>query len=435
MSDSVIRIVNARQNNLQGITVELPAPGAHRHHRAVRLREEHARVRHPLRRRPAALHRVAVDLRQAVPRADAQAAGRPARGHRALRGDRAAQPHRLQPVHRRHRHRGLRLPPAALGPRRAELLPRLRCAGPTRHAPERGRRRPRRRARWTAAGRPSRCPPSPGSRTTRWWKISARSASSACIADGAPHHLDELPAELDLTRADELLVVVDRLAAEPAAAGRLAESIATAFQEGEGVAVVLHPALGSGRDRLRFTRFPACSACDTPAAMVTPALFSFNNPRGACPQCNGFGAVLEYDESLMVPDPARSLAEGAIDPWTKPRYESRRRIAARLRPRPRGRRRQAVAQAQGGPPPGAALRTEGPLRRHLPLPQGPRGEALQAVHPGLPAAVPARQDLRRLRRHPAQPRRARRPDRRRHHRRRGAHARWTASTTGSQRSR
>src|SRR6185312_13953838 len=141
------------------------------------------------------------------------------------------------------------------------------------------------------------------------------------LADGAPHHLDELPGGLDLTRAGELLVVVDRLVGEPSAVGRLSESIATAFQEGEGVAVVLHVPLPGGRDRLRFTRFPACSACDTPAAIVTPALFSFNNPRGACSQCNGFGAVLEYDESLVVPDPARSLADGAIDPWTKPRYE------------------------------------------------------------------------------------------------------------------
>ncbi len=48
---------------------------------------------------------------------------------------------------------------------------------------------------------------------------------------------------------------------------------------------------------------PACSRCDTPAATVTPALFSFNNPRGACGGCNGFGAVLEYDESLIIPDP------------------------------------------------------------------------------------------------------------------------------------
>jgi excinuclease ABC subunit A len=146
------------------------------------------------------------------------------------------------------------------------------------------------------------------------------------LADGVPHHLDELPAGLDLTRAGELLVVVDRLVADAPSSGRLAESVAAAFQEGEGVAVVLHPPLTSGRDRLRFTRFPACSACDTPAATVTPALFSFNNPRGACGRCNGFGAVLEYDESLVVPDPARSIAQGAIDPWTKPRYESRRRM-------------------------------------------------------------------------------------------------------------
>jgi excinuclease ABC subunit A len=146
------------------------------------------------------------------------------------------------------------------------------------------------------------------------------------VAEGATHHLDDLPPKLDLTREGELLVVVDRLAANEASVGRICESVGTAFQEGEGVAVVLCGADGAGQERLRFTRFPACSACDTPAAAVTPALFSFNNPRGACAQCNGFGAVLEYDESLVVPDPGRSLGNGAIDPWTKPRYESRRKL-------------------------------------------------------------------------------------------------------------
>jgi excinuclease ABC subunit A len=144
------------------------------------------------------------------------------------------------------------------------------------------------------------------------------------IAGGSPLHLDELPPKLDLTRVDELLIVVDRLSAEPESAGRIAEAVATAFAEGEGIAIVL---LESGSEaRLRFTEFPACSRCDTPAAVVTPALFSFNNPRGACSNCNGFGAVLEYDESLIICDPSRSVAQGAIDPWTKPRYESRRRI-------------------------------------------------------------------------------------------------------------
>ena len=141
------------------------------------------------------------------------------------------------------------------------------------------------------------------------------------MADGAAFHLDELPPKLDLTRAAELLILVDRLVASPESGGRLAESVATAFAEGEGIAVVL---LEEGR--LRFTEFPACSNCDTPAVTVTPALFSFNNPRGACSNCNGFGAVLEYDESLIICDPQKSLSQGAIDPWTKPRYESRRRI-------------------------------------------------------------------------------------------------------------
>ena len=133
--------------------------------------------------------------------------------------------------------------------------------------------------------------------------------------------LDELPPDLDLAASGEVLVVVDRLVAEPAAADRLAEAVRSAFAEGEGVALVL-----SDGGRLRFTEFLACSACDTPALSITPALFSFNNPRGACGGCNGFGAVLEYDESLIVPDPSQSLAEGAIDPWTKPRYEKRRKL-------------------------------------------------------------------------------------------------------------
>ena len=145
------------------------------------------------------------------------------------------------------------------------------------------------------------------------------------LADGVALHLDELPPKLDLTRVGELLVTVDRLVAEPGSLGRLCEAIATAFSEGEGIAVALVD-LSPGERRFRFTEFPACSNCDTPSVSVTPALFSFNNPRGACSNCNGFGAVLEYDESLIVCDPARSLAEGAIDPWTKPRYESRRRI-------------------------------------------------------------------------------------------------------------
>jgi excinuclease ABC subunit A len=139
--------------------------------------------------------------------------------------------------------------------------------------------------------------------------------------DGAAVRLDEDGAEQRVREGREVLVVVDRIAATDANRGRLADAVATAFSEGEGVALAL-----SNGDRRRFSEHPTCSACGTPAPALAPTLFSFNNPRGACPGCNGFGAVLEYDESLIVPDARRSLAAGALDPWTKPRYEGRRRL-------------------------------------------------------------------------------------------------------------
>ena len=164
------------------------------------------------------------------------------------------------------------------------------------------------------------------------------------LADGVPHHLDELPPRLDLTQAGGA-AGRGGSAGSRAGGGRAGwpRRSATAFQEGEGRGGrAARRRAGSGSPS-----FPACSACDTPAAPVTPGLFSFNNPRGACADCNGFGAVLEYDESLIVPDPARSLADGAIDPWTKPRYEARRRLLLDVRAR---------ASAPTRPSPGTSSR-------------------------------------------------------------------------------
>jgi excinuclease ABC subunit A len=148
-------------------------------------------------------------------------------------------------------------------------------------------------------------------------------------------HLDEVEAErLDLTRVTDLLVVVDRLVVGPDAAGRLADAVGTAFREGDGDCVVLlpgpavTPVVSGMPDSLRFTERFECPNDRTRAPSPTPQLFSFNNPRGACPTCNGFGAVLEYDEALIVPYPERTLREGAIDPWTKPRYDNKRRALA-----------------------------------------------------------------------------------------------------------
>ena len=135
------------------------------------------------------------------------------------------------------------------------------------------------------------------------------------------HRLDELPKKLDLAKAAGVLVVVDRIAATAENSERLADSIATAYAEGEGIAVALD---AEGAER-RFHSSPRCVGCGAPGPTLSPALFSFNHPRGACPGCNGFGAVLEYDERLIVCDPDRTIAQGAIDPWNKPRYEGRRR--------------------------------------------------------------------------------------------------------------
>ncbi len=158
------------------------------------------------------------------------------------------------------------------------------------------------------------------------------------LADGEPVDLgrdgveDPAVAGVDLAAARHLRVVVDRLAL-PAAdrddradaldelSSRLADSVHTAFEEGEGECEVLTT---DGR-RLAFTEHFRCPEHpEVRFAEPTPQLFSFNNPYGSCPTCTGFGATLEYDVDLIVPNPRRSLDEGAVDPWTKPRYEGER---------------------------------------------------------------------------------------------------------------
>ncbi|HUF12533.1 MAG TPA: excinuclease ABC subunit UvrA [Longimicrobiales bacterium] len=157
------------------------------------------------------------------------------------------------------------------------------------------------------------------------------------LVAGVTLRLDEPGAEAaqklghDLAGSRELLVVVDRLRI-PADGdgggvddlrGRLADSLSTAFAEGEGEAIAVVEGEGA---TLRFTeRFRCPDHPDIAFIEPSPRLFSFNNPYGSCPRCTGFGAVLEYDEALIVPDTTRSLDKGAIDPWEKPRYRKYRK--------------------------------------------------------------------------------------------------------------
>jgi excinuclease ABC subunit A len=158
------------------------------------------------------------------------------------------------------------------------------------------------------------------------------------LVNGDMKTLEDVAAErVSLTRASSLLVAVDRLTSDRESAGRIAEAVATAFREGDGECVAMlrteaafpmpHGPAPMPQE-LRFTERFECPNDGFRAPTPTPQLFSFNNPRGACPTCNGFGATLEYDEVLIVPSPERSLREGAIDPWTKPRYDGRRRTLA-----------------------------------------------------------------------------------------------------------
>ncbi|HZS12281.1 MAG TPA: excinuclease ABC subunit UvrA, partial [Nitrospirales bacterium] len=112
----------------------------------------------------------------------------------------------------------------------------------------------------------------------------------------------------------DVWVVVDRVALRAADRGRLCEAVETAFREGHGVCRVDV----IGQDPALFSTAFRCQRCGRTFPPLRPVLFSFNHPLGACPTCKGFGNTLEYTEDLVVPDPARSLADGAIEPWTKP---------------------------------------------------------------------------------------------------------------------
>ncbi|MCY4384989.1 MAG: excinuclease ABC subunit UvrA [Nitrospinae bacterium] len=109
-------------------------------------------------------------------------------------------------------------------------------------------------------------------------------------------------------------VVVDRLKISSRNRARLGESLETAFREGGGVAEVQ---LVDG-PRLRFSQKLEC--CGHTFEEPVPHTFSFNNPNGACQECGGFGNTLSFDESLIIPEPRKTLAQGAVEPWARPRY-------------------------------------------------------------------------------------------------------------------
>jgi excinuclease ABC subunit A len=118
---------------------------------------------------------------------------------------------------------------------------------------------------------------------------------------------------------ENVYVLVDRLTARADVRQRLVDSLEVCFLEGHGVAVI-EIAEPEPR-RLRFSENFECKYDGTIYATPEPRLFSFNNPYGACPTCQGFGNTIGLDLDLVIPNPGLSLKEGAIEPWTKPQHE------------------------------------------------------------------------------------------------------------------
>ncbi|HXV67700.1 MAG TPA: excinuclease ABC subunit UvrA [Nitrospira sp.] len=121
-------------------------------------------------------------------------------------------------------------------------------------------------------------------------------------------------AQVPLHTFPSLYVVLDRLVLREDNRARLVEAVETAFREGDGRCAV--DMIGQGLQA--YSTAFLCQSCGRTFEPLRPVLFSFNHPLGACPECKGFGNVLRYDPVLVIPDRNKSLAQGAIEPWSKP---------------------------------------------------------------------------------------------------------------------
>lgn len=120
---------------------------------------------------------------------------------------------------------------------------------------------------------------------------------------------DELRGEV------EVEVVVDRVILDRAQRSRLADSLELAFREGRDRASALVQQADGGWKEVRLSQHLACTVCGTVYEPLTPRHFSHNHPEGACPTCGGLGRTLQFADTLVVPDPSKSVKEGAIKPW------------------------------------------------------------------------------------------------------------------------
>ena len=125
---------------------------------------------------------------------------------------------------------------------------------------------------------------------------------------------------LDVNFAAPVFVLADRLVVAADARPRIVDAIETAYRESGEVIFETSPREGEIVQRFRFSQRFECKQDLIRYDEPEPILFSFNNPYGACPRCQGFGNTIDFDLDLVIPDKSKSLNEGAIEPWTKPKY-------------------------------------------------------------------------------------------------------------------
>jgi len=118
--------------------------------------------------------------------------------------------------------------------------------------------------------------------------------------------------KLDKNKKHDIEIVIDRLIIKPEIESRLADSIEIALSQSEGLVIVDV----IGKEEMLFSQKFACADCNISLEELTPRMFSFNSPYGACPVCDGLGINMEIDPDLVIPDKEKSIAEGAVEPWS-----------------------------------------------------------------------------------------------------------------------
>src|SRR5947199_3081795 len=131
------------------------------------------------------------------------------------------------------------------------------------------------------------------------------------MVDGEEVELSD-PPTLDKQKKHTIDIRIDRIAIKEGVAQRLADSLETATRVTKGLVKILYQ--DNKREELLSQNY-ACPDCGVSIGEITPRLFSFNSPYGACPRCSGLGVLLEIDENKIVPDPTKSIEDAAIAIW------------------------------------------------------------------------------------------------------------------------